>query len=311
MSEKNGRGPGEQEVAVRSLLDRLLESRSDEFKAKVYELVVRYGWDVNDPSFVILIATNQLEVLLVLFPKKFEELFLKLLKLQQQRFGEMQDHLDGQRADIRTYLQGVEATGSQLVSGVSEQVRQLEQFTDSQHTQVEEDVRNVLSLAKEEREKLHQDLEKKLKVASKAHLAAVESEASTLIETAGTKLKGKYLKELVTPVAIAALTLFSLGGITGWTFHRQAMGALDPAGPRQLSSEQWESLQWAVSKEGQLARNLIEWNEPNLSECLAGQGMGGETLELVNSEKQLIKYGNCSLWVVSPGKRKFGPKPSQ
>jgi len=61
-----------------------------------------------------------------------------------------------------------------------------------------------------------------------------------------------------------------LVGIMGWAFHRLTMGELEPVGPRQLSLSQWESLQWAVSKEGQLARNLIRWNETNLYECRAG-----------------------------------------
>ncbi len=34
MSQQNGGGLGEQEVAVRSLLDKLLEGRSDEFKQR-------------------------------------------------------------------------------------------------------------------------------------------------------------------------------------------------------------------------------------------------------------------------------------
>jgi len=72
------------------------------------------------------------------------------------------------------------------------------------------------------------------------------------------------------PVVIAAMIFTGLVGIMGWAFHRLTMGELEPVGPRQLSLSQWESLQWAVSKEGQLARNLIRWNETNLYECRAG-----------------------------------------
>lgn len=310
MSQQNGHGQrlSEQE---KNNLDLLLEGRSDTFKAKVLKLVVRNGWDVNEPSFQLLVATGQLEVLLEMFPEQFETLFRRLLTLQQERFQEIRHWLDAQKADIKGYLQGVEATGSQLVSGVKDQVKELKQFTTSQRTQIKQDIGQVLVLAQQERDKLHQDLASALKVASQKHLAAVEAQANTLIENAGTKLRGKYLKELVTPVVIAALMLFSLGGLTGWTFHKAAMGELDPAGPRQLSLEQWESLQWAASKDGQLAHNLIEWNQPNLNECLAGQGTGNKSLRLTGYEGRPIKYGICALWVVPPGKRKFGPEPSQ
>ncbi len=310
MSQHNGHGQGLSEQE-KTTLERLLEGRSDTFKAKVLELVVRNQWDVNEPSFQLLVATGQLEVLLEIFPEQFEALFRRLLRLQQERFQEIRQWLDDQKADIKGYLQGVEATGSQLVSGVKDQVTELRQFTTSQRTQIKQDIGEVLVLAQQERDKLHQDLAAALKVASQKYLTAVETQANTLIGNAGSKLRGKYLKELLTPVAIVALMLFGLGGLTGWTFHKAAMGELDPAGRRQLSLEQWESLRWAVSQEGQLAHNLIEWNQPNLSECIAGQGVGNESLAVTGYEKRLIKYGNCALWVVPPGKRQFGPKPSQ
>lgn len=310
MTQQNGQGQrlSEQE---KNALELLLEGRSDTFKAKVLELVVRNGWDVNEPSFQLLVATGQLEVLLEIFPQQFEALFRRLLRLQQERFQEIRQWLDTQKVDIKGYLQGVEATGSQLISGVKDQVTELRQFTTSQRTQIKQDIGEVLVLAQQERDKLHQDLAAALKVASQKHLAAVEDQANTLIENAGTKLRGKYLKELMTPVVIAAAVVFGIGGLTGWTFHKAAMGELDPAGPRQLSLEQWQSLQWAVSQEGQLAHNLIEWNQPNLSECIAGQGVGNESLGVSGYEERPIKYGNCALWVVPPGKRQFGSKPSQ
>jgi len=148
-------------------------------------------------------------------------------------------------------------------------------------------------------------------IGSQKHLIAVADQANTLIETAGEKLKSKHLQELITMVVAAAIAFTSLGGIMGWTFHRLAMGELDPAGSRQLSLGQWESLQWAVSKEGQLARNLIRWNETNLYEYRAGQGIGNEDLRITGYEDRLVKYGVCALWVVPPEKRRFGPKPSQ
>lgn len=308
MSQDNGQGLGQRE---RDTLERLLEVRSDGFRAKVLDLVVRNGWDVNDPSFQILLATGQMEVLLEEFPERFEALFRQLLELQQQRFQGMQQHLDTQNSDIKRYLQGVEATGSQLVTGVSEQVTELKGFATEQRTQLEADVERVLQLARNEREKLRKDLTAELEVASRNHLVSVSREATTLIEFAGTQLRGKYLRELVKPMVIGALIFTGLGGIVGWMSHRSAMGVLDPAGPRQLSLEQWESLEWAVSKEGQLARNLIEWNEQNIEECRAGRGTGNESLELTGYEGRPIKYGICALWVVPPGKRKFGPKPSQ
>jgi len=312
MSQGNGQnGQGDLSERERSTLDKLLEGRSDSFKVKVLDLVVRNGWDVDEPSFQILLATGQMEVLLSQFPEEFESLFRQLLEGQRQQFVEQKRFLEAQGVAIQDYLKGVEATGSQLVAGVKEQVWELRQFARAQREQAERSVEQVLTLAQEQEDKQRRLLEKAMAIGSQKHLIAVADQANTLIETAGEKLKGKHLQELITMVVAAAIAFTSLGGIMGWTFHRLTMGELDPAGPRQLSLSQWESLQWAVSKEGQLARNLIRWNQSNLYECRAGQGIGNEDLGIIGYEDRVVKYGVCALWVVPPEKRRFGPKRSQ
>lgn len=312
MSQDNGQnGHGDLSERERSTLDRLLEGRSDGFKVKVLDLVVRNGWDVDEPSFQILLATGQMEVLLSQFPEQFEGLFRQLLELQRQQFAEQKRFLEAQQGAIRDYLKGVEATGAQLVAGVKDQVRDLQRFAETQRQQAERSMEEVLTLAQEQEDQQRRLLEKAMAIGSQKHLIAVADQANTLIETAGDKLKSKHFKELLLPVVTAAMVLTTLGGIMGWTFHRLAMGELDPAGPRQLSLSQWESLQWAVSKEGQLARNLIRWNPSNLYECRAGQGIGNEDLGITGYEQRVVKYGICALWVVPPEKRRFGPKPNQ
>ena len=63
-----------------TLLEILLEGRSDRFKAKVLEIVYRYHVDVNDPNLQILIATGQLEVLLEEMPDRLEAITRRMGK---------------------------------------------------------------------------------------------------------------------------------------------------------------------------------------------------------------------------------------
>lgn len=290
-------------------LDLVLEGKPDRFKVRVYEIVRKFKLDASDAAFLLLIATGRLEVLLHEFPDQFEALLRQELGLLQQECRKLKQQLDAQLDKLKTQVGDIRATGDSLVNSLSNEVKALVDFAETHQVQTKAEIAFVLKLSREERVAREQEWNKKLETAQYEHLVAVRGEAEKLIEIAGEKLRGKYLRQLTTSVTIGALVLFSLGGIAGWTGHRLAMGELDPAGPRQLSLKQWQKLQWAVSSEGQLAKDLIDWNRPNLYECLSHQGMGGGKLQLALSDGRPITFGNCSLWIVPPEKREFGPKP--
>ena len=73
-----------------SALDLLLKGRPQEFKDKVRALVQRYNIDENDPTFILLIGTTTLEVILEKYPQEFEQLFKQLLTQMDQRWGLLQ-----------------------------------------------------------------------------------------------------------------------------------------------------------------------------------------------------------------------------
>jgi hypothetical protein len=62
-------------MANSSLLDKLLEGRSEEFKRKVFQLVAKTGYSEGDPLFVILLATGTLQTLLNEKPVEIDEMF--------------------------------------------------------------------------------------------------------------------------------------------------------------------------------------------------------------------------------------------
>ncbi len=84
------------------LLDRLLEGRDEQYKAKILQLVSYCGiTDFNDPMFLFLLATGQLQLLLTDAPKDLGDLFAQGNKQTKQIF-------DKWAAEISSCLLGVE-----------------------------------------------------------------------------------------------------------------------------------------------------------------------------------------------------------
>lgn len=67
-------------MASSTLLERLLEGRSEEFKRKVFQLVSQTGYSEGDPLFVILLATGTLQTLLNEKPAEIEAMFDRWFK---------------------------------------------------------------------------------------------------------------------------------------------------------------------------------------------------------------------------------------
>jgi hypothetical protein len=69
MPMSNGR------TGERDLLDRVLEGKPDEVKARVLEMVYRLGIDPRDELFLVMIALGQLQILLEDAPQAWEGVF--------------------------------------------------------------------------------------------------------------------------------------------------------------------------------------------------------------------------------------------
>ena len=243
MSGGNGQGLGERE---RSTLDRLLEGKSDGFRAKVLDVVVRNGWDVNEPSFMILLATGQMQVLLEEFPEQFEALFTRLLERQRQVFNEQRQFWKSQGAEIRDYLRGVEATGSQLVAGVSDEVRELRGFAQGQRAQLKQDVQEVLGLANTEKEQLLEEVRSQMKVGQKHYFAAVQAQAKTLVEESGKRWRLEFFREAGVIAGIVGAVVFLMGLGAGMKLHQGFV--------RGDEIFQWGQRMWS-------------WNQAQFLEC--------------------------------------------
>lgn len=76
---------------AKTAIDRALEHRNDAFRAKVLELTLKNKWDVNDPAFLILLATGEMRVLIEQHPAQFEQLMNRVFKQAESQFLSMHE----------------------------------------------------------------------------------------------------------------------------------------------------------------------------------------------------------------------------
>jgi hypothetical protein len=169
---------------------------------------------------------------------------------------------------------------------------------------LEDSPKDLSSLFDQWSEQLYDNLKEAERVAVKGQQTAISSAVATLLRKTqweqATKLSAILPAAGLLTVAIGFGTLIGLG-VSAWL---QSQVDKDPTGPRQLTLEQAESLRWAESNEGKFARNLIRWNAGSLDnlDCKNDVKRLGVTLEI---QGRKATEGFCTIWVVSPEKRKF------
>ncbi|MGP1373389.1 MAG: DUF6753 family protein [Almyronema sp.] len=125
-----------------------------------------------------------------------------------------------------------------------------------------------------------------------------------LIQKAGASKAQVTIKSLIAAGAIA-FGFLGLGLLGGWGYGqwRQSQVEMASGEPRQLTLEEAEALDWATSAEGQLARNIVTWNEDLLGgECQQQVQELGITIQIGSHQ---AKSGFCLLWTQPPEKREF------
>jgi len=150
-------------------------------------------------------------------------------------------------------------------------------------------------------------LDSQAAAAVKLQQKSIASATSTLIKQAALE-KISYDIYALIKGGLVTLTAVGLGIVIGLAipFFR-AKPQLDPTGPRQLTLREAIALNWALSKEGQFARQFMRWNQTLLSGkeqrvCAEEVSRLGVTLTLEGRE---AATGFCTLWVEPPERRQF------
>ncbi|MBD2694832.1 DUF6753 family protein [Anabaena catenula] len=128
-------------------------------------------------------------------------------------------------------------------------------------------------------------LDKASSVAIVQQKSAIAKAASTLLS----KTEPKKSRSVFSPFIATALVLSGVFGVVmlagNITFIWRGRGLTEPV---RLTVEEQETLNWAMSKDGEFARQIMKWNDFDLSVCRA--------------KKDKLK-GKCMIWVVNNDER--------
>ncbi|RAM48034.1 MAG: hypothetical protein C6Y22_30110 [Hapalosiphonaceae cyanobacterium JJU2] len=173
-----------------SFLYRILEGKDADFQRRVLAIAVEHGLSTNDPLFLVMLATGQLQVLLEDKPSELERLF--------QRWSEaIHDHLEVAK---RTATVGQEVEIRKMVD------------------------RLIAHCESKERSRLR----------------------------------------VMLPAMGLLVAAIGFGILAGLSVPVWLAGGYTPGKPRLLTVAEAETLRWAKSPQGKLARNIVTWNSESL-----------------------------------------------
>lgn len=145
------------------------------------------------------------------------------------------------------------------------------------------------------------DLAEKLVV--ERQKTAIANAAKDLIRQ--TELQqARRLFDSILPATGVLLAVLGLGGFAGMTIPPFLQGGY--AEEVKLTKEQVDALTWAMSDEGKLARNLVEWNRGYLETCAADAKNLGVKMKFGG---RAASSGFCFLWTSPPKERGFVEQP--
>ncbi|MDJ0572473.1 MAG: hypothetical protein QNJ53_26000 [Pleurocapsa sp. MO_192.B19] len=146
-------------------------------------------------------------------------------------------------------------------------------------------------------------LEQHRQVALDISIAKLNNAIAKTLEDNGIESKKGFFKSLVwirLVNAISTATALSVGFASGWSFDK---AVLAKANTVNLSPTEIGLLEWAQSKEGKFAKDLLDWNEDLLGqECQKKVSSLNVTIEIGSAK---ATSGYCFVWTEPPRERSF------
>lgn len=204
-----------------TLLNRLLDGRSDTFKAKVLDIVYRHHIDPNDPNFQILIATGQLEVLLQDVPQSLEQKFAQLLetlrRLMDAELKSFQQAVTIEQEALRHSLLGVKQLTEEQQQVFEQRLQTIQDAIAQERSHLLQDI--AIQTQGLEQQAVHQQAEhdRQRETTVQEYKVALAQDAQHLIQQAARELRGTWALRVALPSAIAAVIIAGIGGFAGWS----------------------------------------------------------------------------------------------
>jgi hypothetical protein len=109
-------------------------------------------------------------------------------------------------------------------------------------------------------------------------------------------------------LSVCSVLLVASGSVGGWAFSQMQRSPIVPGKPMQLTERQVDGLRWLDTAQGQLAREVVIWNDGQIVACQANQTDLFRSGDITVPGYGKVRSGACLLWVVPPNARQFEPE---
>jgi hypothetical protein len=141
------------------------------------------------------------------------------------------------------------------------------------------------------------------------HAAAMAKGAARLFERRQSQQEMSGLAPLAIPMlSFCSVLLVATGTVGGWVFSQYQRSPIVTDKPIHLTQHQVDDLRWMSTEQGQLAKNLVTWNDGQIVACQKNQTALFQSGDITVTGYGKVKSGACMLWVVPPGSRQFEPE---
>lgn len=236
---------------AREAIDALLAEKDSDFRAVVFELCHRLDWPDDEPSFLLAIATNQLEALVMQYPERISEAMQLAAKELEQDWQQMQAKLalSAMKSTQTATRMTNTLTDAQLIveQALSRTQTLLEQERSAMVKAMETEHNEVCRLLSAERKtmaKLAQELAEQQKQVLEAHtkdliaqaVMAHQERAERQVQQIVKGVRMKHFWETFSVALIAALSIAVVGWTAGWFLGQQRESTWD-AWQRQVAQQ--------------------------------------------------------------------------
>ncbi|MBD1854785.1 MULTISPECIES: DUF6753 family protein [Leptolyngbya] len=255
-----------------------------------------------DTNRILLESTQELLKVIVLNSQEVQrsaqsyEKGSRLLSQLQQQLSSFEQVT----TELSDTLENLELPATPAIPEFENQALSIDQFSTYQ-----EDLKQTLQNIQSFQQNLAESVEALLKKTGNPDLLkALKTSIHPKTAINLTTWKDSLLAPAALPISIFGGVMVAIGVGLGWAGTQLAKPELAPGAPRQLTLDEAETLRWAKTREGKLARNLVQWNDDLLSDldCTKDVDRLGVTL---NVQGKPSTFGYCALWVVPPEERRF------
>lgn len=252
----------DREQAYRAIC-KLFENKNDDFKLQVLDAIVSTGVAIDDPVFMLLAQVVPFRLSLEVVPIEIKVV------------------LDDFNDRLIARIKQVQPITAQELEQFKNEIKELLPKSLSNNNELQNLIISIDSLQDNIKSTISETIETKL------------SNKLKNLPTQGSPLVGGWKSNAI--LLAIALSFASISSALAWKAGTLSI-AVDPGGPRPLTLEEVELLNWAKSDRAKKAKEIVNWNGEYLlsGACQKDAKQLGVVLTMNGRTAQ---EGFCVLWV--------------